>query len=147
MRDEDKREDMRAIIVDYRLSAPPRKVWRALTEPQLLATWLMPNDIKPEVGHRFTFRTTPAPGFNGIVQCEVLKVEPNSRFVYSWRGGPLDTTVTWTLQPSSTGGADLRLEHAGFGPEHGTTYDMLSDGWRKKAAEALERISSSLRVD
>lgn len=103
MRDEDSRDEKRAIILDYRLSAPPRKVWRALTEPQLLESWLMPNDIKPEVGHRFTFRTTPASGFDGIVQCEVLKAEPNSRLVYSWRGGPLDTTVTWTLQPSSTG--------------------------------------------
>lgn len=79
-----------------------------------------------------------------MVQCEVLKVEPNSRLVYSWRGGPLNTTVTWTLRPSSTGGTDLRLEHASFGPEHGMTYDMLSEGWRKKAAESLERVSSSL---
>jgi uncharacterized protein YndB with AHSA1/START domain len=144
MNDEAERKDKRSIIVDYQPSAPPHKVWRALTEPQLLGNWLMPNDIKPEVGHRFTFRTTPATGFDGIVQCEVRKVEPNSQLVYSWIGGSLDTTVTWTLRPSSTGGTDLRLKHAGFGPEHGMTYDMLSEGWRKKAAESLERVSSSL---
>ena len=57
--------ERRSIIVDYRLSAAPAKVWRALTEPELLADWLMPNDIKPLVGHDFTFRTDPAPGFDG----------------------------------------------------------------------------------
>jgi uncharacterized protein YndB with AHSA1/START domain len=136
--------EKRAIIVEYQLSAPPRKVWRALTEPKLLESWLMPNDIKPEVGHRFTFRTAPAPGFDGIVLCAILDVEPDSRWVYSWRGGPLETTVTWTLKPAPSGGTDLRLEHAGFRPEHGMTYDLLSEGWRDKAAISLERVSSSL---
>lgn len=144
MSDQEERVERRAIIVDYQLSGPPRNVWRALTDPQVLGSWLMANDIKPEVGHRFTFRTTPAPGFDGVVQCEVLKIESNSRLVYSWRGGPLDTIVTWTLRPSSAGGTDLRLEHAGFGPEHDMTYNMLSEGWRQKAADALERVSSSL---
>jgi uncharacterized protein YndB with AHSA1/START domain len=143
MSEHGERMDKCAIAVDYRLSAPPQNVWRALTVPRLLESWLMPNDIKPEVGHRFTFHTTPAPGFDGIVQCEILTVDPNSRLVYSWRGGPLDTTVTWTLSPSSTAGTDLHLEHAGFGPEHGMTYDLLSEGWRNKVAESLERVSSS----
>ena len=144
MSDQEEHVSKRAIIVDYRLSAPPRKVWRALTEPRLLEAWLMPNDITPEVGRRFTFRTMPAPGFDGVVACEVLTVEPNARLAYSWRGGPLETIVAWTLRPSLTGGTDLRLEHAGFAPEQSMTYDMLSEGWRKKAAELLERVSSSL---
>ena len=144
MRDQEERTDKRAIIVDYQLSAPPRKVWRALTEPRLLESWLMPNDIKPEAGRRFTFRAAPAPGFDGVVRCEVLKVAPGSRLVYSWRGGPLDTSVAWTLRLSSTGGTDLRLEHTGFDRDHSATYDMLNEGWRKKAASSLERVSSSL---
>jgi uncharacterized protein YndB with AHSA1/START domain len=144
MSDQEEHVDKRAITVDYRLSAPPRKVWRALTEPRLLEAWLMSNDIIPEVGRRFTFRTMPAPGFDGVVACEVLIVEPNSRLAYRWRGGSVDTIVTWTLSPSLTGGTDLRLEHAGFAPEQSMTYDMLSEGWRKKAAVSLERVSSSL---
>jgi len=144
MSDQEGDEDKRAIIVDYQLSAAPRNVWRALTEPRLLEAWLMPNDITAEVGGRFAFRTAPAPGFDGVVKCEVLEVEPNARLAYSWRGGPLDTIVTWTLRPSSTGGTDLRLEHAGFAPEQSMTYDMLGEGWRMKAADSLERVSSSL---
>jgi len=100
-------------------------VWRALTEPELLARWLMPNDFVAEVGHRFTFRTEPGPGFDGVVHCEVLELEPPSRLVLSWKGGPLDTTVTFSLTEStsdstsrsdseSTDATLLRVHHTGF---------------------------------
>jgi len=38
----------------------------------------MPNDFKPVVGHAFTFRTEPVSqhGFDGVVHCEVLDLEP-----------------------------------------------------------------------
>ena len=107
----------RAIEVDYDLAYPPEKVWRTLTEPDLLAKWLMPNDIAPRVGHRFTFQTDPVPaaGFDGVVHCEVLVVEKNRRISYAWRGGQIDTVVTWTLTATATG-TRLHLEHAGFWP-------------------------------
>jgi uncharacterized protein YndB with AHSA1/START domain len=136
--------ERRSIVVDYHLAAAPAKVWRALTEPELLAKWLMPNDIKPEAGHRFTFRTDPAPGFDGTVQCEIVEVKPPSRLVYSWRGGPIDTLVTWTLERAASGGTHLRLEQSGFGPEHGMTYDILSKGWREKSAGSLHRVTAEI---
>lgn len=58
---------------------PPELVWRALTEPALISRWLMDNDFSPELGHRFTLRTDPAPGFDGIVHCEVLDLEAPRR--------------------------------------------------------------------
>ncbi len=78
---------------------PPEQVWRALTNSEALGQWLMLNDFKPVVGHRFQFRTKPAPGFDGIVQCEVMEIEPPARLVYTWTGGGVDTTLTWTLEP------------------------------------------------
>lgn len=92
---------------------PPERVWRALTEPELLAQWLMPNDFEPRVGHRFTFRTDPGPGFDGIVRCEVLELDPPRTLAFSWKGGPLDTVLRFTLE-SEGGGTRLRLEHTGF---------------------------------
>lgn len=136
--------ERRSIVVDYQLSAAPAKVWRALTEPDLLASWLMPNDIKPDVGHDFTFRTDPAPGFDGIVRCKIIESKPPARLVYSWIGGPIDTLVTWTLTPTASGGTHLHLEQSGFGPEHGFTYDILEKGWREKAAGSLERVTSAI---
>lgn len=140
-------EGTNAIVVDYDLPSPPEKVWRALTEPALLGAWLMENDIAPVVGHRFTFRAKPMPGWDGIVHCEVLVVEPNARLVYAWRGGAkegpggaLDTTVTWTLTPNASGGTRLHLEHAGFTPANAFAYENMGKGWRGKIAERIEAI-------
>jgi uncharacterized protein YndB with AHSA1/START domain len=78
---------------------PPELVWRALTEPNLIGEWLMENDFSPVVGHRFTLRTDPQPGFDGIVHCEVLELDVPRRMRWSWRGGPIDTVVVFDLAP------------------------------------------------
>lgn len=109
-----------AVVVDCDLDHPPEKVWRALTEPELLAAWLLPNDIKAEEGRRFTLRG--APGTDRPVDCEVLAAEPPRLLRYSWRGRdaearPLDTVVTFTLDGTAAGGTRLRIVHSGFGAE------------------------------
>jgi len=137
-----------SIAVEYDLPQPPEVVWRALTEPKLLAAWLMPNDIKPEVGHCFTFRAAPVPGWDGTVHCEVLVVEPNRLLRYSWRGGSdkleqygakLDTVVTWTLTPTAAGGTHLRLDHDGF-PLESFAFTKMNQGWRGKVAERIAQV-------
>lgn len=137
-----------SIVVVYDLPDSPGKVWRALTEPALLAAWLMPNDIRAEVGHRFQFRAQPVPGWDGIVDCEVLEVVPAQRLVYSWRGGSrnvegyghaLDTVVTWKLLPTAAGGTQLHLEHSGFDPD-GFAFKMMGQGWRGKIAERISQL-------
>ena len=55
---------------------PPEKLWRALTESPLIAQWMMNNDFEPVVGRRFQFRADPVPNWNGVVDCEVLVVDP-----------------------------------------------------------------------
>jgi uncharacterized protein YndB with AHSA1/START domain len=137
-------EDRRAIRVTYDLAASRDRVWRALTEPALLERWLMPNDIAPTVGHRFTFRTAPAPGFDGVVHCEVVEADEPRRLVYTWRGGPIETIVTWILEDTPAGGTRLSLIQDGFRPEDGFTYQMLEMGWRDKAAASLGQVVASL---
>src|SRR5579883_1008988 len=136
--------EKRSIVVEYDLPQSPEKVWRALTEPDLLARWLMPNDIRPVVGHRFTMRAQPVPGWDGVVHCEVLTVEPHSLLRYSWRGGSssregygaaLDTVVTFTLTRTRSGGTRLALEHSGFGPDNAFAFENMGKGWRGPLAE------------
>ena len=67
------------ILIEKDLPHPVAKVWRALTEGALLADWLMANDFKPVVGHRFTFRHAAMPHWNGITDCEVTEVTPPTR--------------------------------------------------------------------
>ena len=103
------------------LPDPPEKVWRALTEPELLAAWMMPNDIKAEAGGRFAFAGPGAP-----IECEVIEVEPGRLLRYSWRERPadnnadqlpaFDSIVTFTLARTASGGTHLRIVHDGFVP-------------------------------
>jgi uncharacterized protein YndB with AHSA1/START domain len=136
------------IVADYDLAEPPHKVWRALTEPDLLAAWLGPNDIRPEVGHRFKVE----PGTDGSVQCEVLEVEPNRSITYSWReardGGPaLDSQVTWILTPTFIGGTHLRLVHDGFALSSGQTLAMAGYALSRALAPRIVAIlTEALRL-
>lgn len=101
------------VIVDCDLAEPPEKVWRALTVPELLAAWLMPNDFEARVGHDFTFRPERGPD----IACEVLDIEEGSLIRYSWREGDddgIDSIVTVSLTPLQGGGTHLRLVHTGF---------------------------------
>jgi uncharacterized protein YndB with AHSA1/START domain len=111
---------------------PPSKVWDALTSQDALAAWLMPNDFQPVIGHRFSFQARPQRmfGFDGIVRCQVLELEPPQRMVWSWAGGSIDTTVTFTLEPAAGAGTTLRMRQMGF---HGLggqlTRRILAGGW------------------
>ncbi|MET2826611.1 SRPBCC family protein [Mesorhizobium shangrilense] len=108
-----------AIEFEYDLPEPPEKVWRALTVPELLAAWMMPNDIRPEAGSHFAFAGPEAP-----IECEILDAEPERLLRYSWREqprpsdaarqAPLDSTVTFTLARTVSGGTHLRIVHDGF---------------------------------
>jgi uncharacterized protein YndB with AHSA1/START domain len=131
----------RAITVDTELPYPPAAVWRALTDPAALAEWMMPvHDFAPVVGQRFQVRAKPMPGWDGIVDCEVLDVDEPHRLAYSWRGSRMraGTTVRWTLDPLPGGGTRLRLEHTGFTGLGGAVLGLMHrGGWRKFVARRL----------
>lgn len=131
-------DDPRTIRVDEFLPHPPAAVWRALTDSELMARWLMPNDFKLEIGHRFTLHAQPVPqaGFGGTGYSEVLDFEPERMLRISWCAGPddaggLESTVTFTLEPEGTG-TRLFLVHDGFDPDN--AYQMagrrfMASGW------------------
>src|SRR5260370_31412572 len=117
---------------------PVDRVWAALTSSSALAAWLMPNDFKPEIGHHFSLRTKPAPGFDGIVHCQVLEMEPPSRMVWTWAGGNIDTTVTFTLDAVDGGGTRLRIHQPGFhGPAALLTRRILASGYPRILKQLL----------
>jgi len=127
---------------------PPERVWRALTDRHALSTWLMETDFEPVLGHKFTFRDKPRPGWDGITHGEVIELDPPRRLAYTWRGRPgpdkpfnIDTVVRWTLAPEGSG-TRLVLEHTGFAGFRGVLVSfILSTGWKKlmrtKLADAM----------
>lgn len=105
---------MSGFTIDRTYPHPRERVWSALTTPETLARWLMPNDFAPIVGHEFTFRTDPGPGFDGIVRCRVLEVDEPHRLRFTWAGGPIDTIVTFELAETEGGATHLRMTQDGF---------------------------------
>lgn len=141
-------DDRDRIVHEIVYPHPIWTVWRALTTPEALARWLMPNDFVARVGHRFTFRTEPQDGWSGIVHCEVVELDAPHRVAYTWQGGPEfpNTLVTFTLEAVGEH-TRLRLEHSGFaagGPMGLTVRDILDSGWQsnllhKALPELLDR--------
>jgi uncharacterized protein YndB with AHSA1/START domain len=121
----------RPIVMERVFAYPPERLWRALTDSSALADWLMENDFQPVLHHEFTFRTKPAPGFDGIVRCRVTELDAPRRLAYTWQSGKYRTLVTWTLEPLADG-TRLRMEHSGFQGIGGFfTRLFLSGGWKK----------------
>lgn len=132
--------DTQQIVVDDVFPHAPETIWKLLTTGELIGRWLMaPTGFEPVQGKHFTFQTTSAGAWDGVIHCQVLEVTPNERLVYAWKGGhegnvgygaPLDTVVTWTLSRVE-GGTRLRLVHAGFvTPKNDSAFKTMSGGWR-----------------
>lgn len=129
-------------------------VWEYLTQPELIAQWLMENDFQPIVGYDFQFKTRPMPnfGFDGIVYCKVLEVVPHKKLSYSWKGGPgngqvtLDSIVVWTLHPKENG-TELHLDHSGFREMEqyaiAPIFQLMQEGWLKNMLKIAELINKA----
>lgn len=127
---------------------PPERVWVALTDPRALAEWLMPNNFKAEVGHRFRFQVDPMPLCETRTECEVIEVDPPRRLAYTWTlhfdnrpgkppQGPM--MVRWTLHPER-GGTRLVLEHEGLETMWWLYRPMMSSGWGRMMKRLIPRV-------
>jgi uncharacterized protein YndB with AHSA1/START domain len=132
----------RSLVIEREMPHPPEKIWRALTQGPLVEEWLMKNDFQPVVGHTFNFRSTPVPGWNGIIDSEVLLIEPNSRLSYSWSTMGMNSVVTWTLTPTKAG-THVRMEQTGFRSEQDAAYKGATYGWTKFMGN-MERVVAGL---
>jgi uncharacterized protein YndB with AHSA1/START domain len=134
--------DTQEIVVEEVFPHAPATIWKTLTTGELIGRWLgmTPAGFEAVKGTRFTFQTTPAGPWDGVIRCEVLEVTRDQRFSFSWKGGDesntqygsrLDTTVTLSLAKVD-GGTKLRLVHSGFvTPKNDTAFRNMSDGWKK----------------
>ena len=130
--------EARSVVVEREMPHPPEKLWRALTQPHLMEEWLMKNNFKPVVGHRFNLTGE----WGGVLDCEVLEVEPNKTLSYTWNfdnaANGLTSVVTFTLTPTRTG-THLRMEQSGFRPDQPQNYRGATAGWHRFLAK-LEQV-------
>src|SRR6202051_1623687 len=127
----------RTLVIEREVPHPAEKIWRALTEGPLIEEWLMKNDFQAVVSQRFNLRAAW-----GAVDCQVLAVEPNKTLSYTWAAYGLETVVTWTLTPTSTGTHD-GMEQLGFRSEEDAAYKGAKYGWQNFIGN-LERVVGGL---
>jgi uncharacterized protein YndB with AHSA1/START domain len=130
------------IVVDEVFPHAPATIWKTLTSGELMGRWLMmtPTGFAAVKGTRFSYQTTAAGAWDGVIRCEVLEVVPNEKLSYTWKGGhegntgygsKLDTVVTFTLSKVENG-TRLRLVHSGFMlPDNETAFTNMGNGWKK----------------
>jgi uncharacterized protein YndB with AHSA1/START domain len=143
--------DSREIIVDEVFPHTLDVVWKTLTAPGMMGRWLKmePTGFEAKVGTHFTYQTTPAGEWDGVIRCQVLEVIPNQRLAYAWKGGHdgnvgygsrLDTVATFTLSAVEAG-TRLRLVHSGFVlPRNETAFKGMSEGW-KTVVQRIEAVA------
>jgi uncharacterized protein YndB with AHSA1/START domain len=125
------------LVIEREMPHSPEKIWRALTQSSLIEEWLMKNDFQPVVDHHFKLRADW-----GSVDCKVLAVEPNKSLSYTWGAYGLESVVTWTLTPTSTG-THLRMEQSGFQSTEDAAYKGATYGWRG-FLNNLDRVAGEL---
>jgi uncharacterized protein YndB with AHSA1/START domain len=124
--------ETRTVIVEREFPYPPEKLWRALTQPHLIEEWLMKTDFQPVVGHHFNLRGD----WGGVLDCEVLAIEPNRTLSYTWNFAHddpaynLQSVVTFTLNPTDAGTL-LRMEQSGFRPDQKQARGGATYGWQE----------------
>ena len=123
-------DELRTVTIERDFAHAPQKLWRALTQPHLISEWLMDNDFAPQVGHRFKLRGE----WGGVLDCEVLIVEPEKTLSYTRAFNSddpayaLKSVVTFTLTPTADG-ARLRMEQSGFRPDQKQAFGGARIGW------------------
>jgi uncharacterized protein YndB with AHSA1/START domain len=131
--------ETRSVVVEREFPHPPAKLWRALTQPHLMEEWLMKNDFAPVVGHRFNLRGE----WGGVLDCEVLVVEPDKALSYTWNFAHedaafnLESVVTFTITPTKSGTL-LRMEQVGFRPDQKQAFGGANAGWQQFFAKLEE---------
>jgi uncharacterized protein YndB with AHSA1/START domain len=132
------------ISFEFDLQHSPQKVWRALTDPELLREWLLPvTGLELTPGTAFMFKTQPYPPWDGTVHCKILEIEAQKKLSYAWVVGDmeLDTVVTFTLEPTSSG-TRLSLVQSGFKAEQKQESGGARYGWKMMGEKLVELLAT-----
>jgi uncharacterized protein YndB with AHSA1/START domain len=139
--DDTERSQSESLSFEWDVPHGPEKVWRALTDPALLAEWLLPVfDHKLEPGAAFTLKTQPQPGWDGVVNCRFVEIEAGRKLSWRWVVGDIDTIVTFTLMPTASG-TRLCLVQSGFKPDQRQNRAGARYGWKMMGGKLVDLLA------
>jgi uncharacterized protein YndB with AHSA1/START domain len=134
-----------AVSVEIDISAPPTRVFEALTNPEQLIRWFTDAScpvkfwkMDARLGGSYSYATEKTKiVVNGIdeFKChgEITEIDPPRLLVYTWFGNwhvdqERKTVVRWELTPTSNG-THVKVTHSGLAHEPAAPGDY-SSGWR-----------------
>ena len=128
----------------------PSEVWAYLTQAELIALWLMPNNFVPALGQAFQFTTKPIPSLDldGIFYCEILELVPFQKLTYTWKGGSgdgvfsLDTVVEWRLEKQGKG-TKLLLKQYRFKETNLSLCNAMTAGWNQNVVKMMNYLNEN----
>jgi uncharacterized protein YndB with AHSA1/START domain len=121
-----KRGQIPAVRLERVIPAPPREVYRAWLDPDLLRRWLAPGgitvkraEVDARIGGRFRIWHAESGSDVGGFECEIVELVPDARIVFRWgfvgperTAGPVfDSRLTITLRDATGGATALTLLH------------------------------------
>ncbi len=140
--DDSARGAAETVSLALELAHAPAKVWRALTQPELLSRWLLPvvglGELAP--GARFRFEPAPQPGWDGVVSCRLLEIEAPHKLSWAWVAGDIDTVLTFTLTPTDAG-THLAIEQTGFAATQKQAAGGARYGWKMMSGRLLDLLA------
>jgi uncharacterized protein YndB with AHSA1/START domain len=85
------------------LRHPPERVWRALTDRELLPKWFGSVEPRPSSISRFELRPTDLPELDELITVELVELDPPHRIVMRWPEDGQPTQVVCELTPTAEG--------------------------------------------
>jgi uncharacterized protein YndB with AHSA1/START domain len=137
--------DESAAVVRRVLPAPPRMVYDEWLDPDSLADWMCPLEVKatlvecdPRIGGSLRIDMDDA---GRVVQVtgQYVDLDPPHRLVFTWNsgGGVIDSLVTVTLEPHGEEETIMTIHHAPLPPASVGDYRQ---GWAEIGEKLEERL-------
>ncbi|MDP9738884.1 UNVERIFIED_ORG: uncharacterized protein YndB with AHSA1/START domain [Bacillus sp. B2I3] len=131
-------QDIKKTII---LEAPIQKVWDTVSTAEGIASWFMPNDFQPKVGHEFHVQSPFGPS-----PCKVTELDAPHRLSFSW---DTDGWFISFLLKEVDGKTEFTLIHGGWkepdtilpkpNEKSSVIRDRMNHGWEQIVNQGLKK--------
>ena len=131
-------QDIKKTVI---LEAPIQKVWDTVSTAEGIASWFMPNDFQPKVGHEFHVQSPFGPS-----PCKVMELDAPYRLSFSW---DTDGWFISFLLKEVDGKTEFTLIHGGWkepdtiltkpNEKSSVIRDRMNHGWEQIVNQGLKK--------
>jgi uncharacterized protein YndB with AHSA1/START domain len=119
------------VVFERHFDAPPERIWRALTDPHELGSWLAPAEIELSVGAPLVLKFP-----DGDERGRITELQEGKVIAYTWNEGQTDSLVRFELEPDGEG-TRLILRHTFAGEVDLSSYGA---GWHHHLEQLIAQL-------